>query len=739
MSGDDRCSIEVHDVRLVLVHHVLFLVALVFGLVHVAYHFGYTLDDAYISYRYARNCAQGLGLVYNPGVYVKGYSNTLLTTLAVIPEWFGTDPKLFVKVLSLGAYVLLLVMAYRLYSHTEASRLERACGVWLTALCAASTPLAVHFVNGLETGLYTLLLFAAIVCRVREQKVLGRPYSALLFALLVLSRPEGVALFAAIALYDLGWRISERRLTSYDVVFYALPSGTYCAELLWSSWYYGNALPQTYYAKTNEMPRDWHVVGVLLHGLRKQFESTGYFRDGLVKSGLGIGGLLLIPLALLNRQERRLNGAFLAALLGQLVFIIRARSDWAPAFRFGAPLLPLLFALQVEGIKALGARARRWSVPLSWGLATLVLIASVVPQVRESIQVQSERFVNAENKLVEGAFLASLANPGSTLSSFDIGGFGYAARGFDILDTAALTDPNADCRRVNCGRYAALILPDVIRLHRRRSRDAFVTNVVTKRQAYLSVRGGKYLLRRSQAFLSDFSDAVQKIAPNTSLSSLAAHDAPPVVTPNSSMQLTLYWRRNAAADISILTSRHFEWISGESTVRASASESILKHADAVWKEHELLGDFATVRVPADPGTYSLAVSAGNVRIVLRDIMVLSSREAASKAVELIAAAESERRKGNELEALSLLAVAARLSPTARVPYYALATSRARTLREQARVAEKNSPETAFGFLREERRLLLRAFGDGGVANAELRNEIDANVVARDGLLRRLLR
>ncbi|GAH95705.1 unnamed protein product, partial [marine sediment metagenome] len=35
----------------------------------------YPTDDAYISYRYAQNLAEGNGLVYNLGERVEGYSN----------------------------------------------------------------------------------------------------------------------------------------------------------------------------------------------------------------------------------------------------------------------------------------------------------------------------------------------------------------------------------------------------------------------------------------------------------------------------------------------------------------------------------------------------------------------------------------------------------------------------------------------------------------------------------------
>src|SRR5688500_10686764 len=35
----------------------------------------FTVDDSYISYRYARNFARGLGLVYNEGERIEGYTN----------------------------------------------------------------------------------------------------------------------------------------------------------------------------------------------------------------------------------------------------------------------------------------------------------------------------------------------------------------------------------------------------------------------------------------------------------------------------------------------------------------------------------------------------------------------------------------------------------------------------------------------------------------------------------------
>src|SRR4028118_1360069 len=44
------------------------------------------IDDAMISMRYAWNLSHGSGLVWNPGEYVEGYTNPLMTLLMSLPS-----------------------------------------------------------------------------------------------------------------------------------------------------------------------------------------------------------------------------------------------------------------------------------------------------------------------------------------------------------------------------------------------------------------------------------------------------------------------------------------------------------------------------------------------------------------------------------------------------------------------------------------------------------------------------
>ncbi|MFQ5945318.1 MAG: hypothetical protein ACE5NC_03625, partial [Anaerolineae bacterium] len=57
-------------------------------ILHQAFYFvalgGDAVDDAYISFRYARNWVEGEGLVFNPGERVEGYTN-FLWTVALAP------------------------------------------------------------------------------------------------------------------------------------------------------------------------------------------------------------------------------------------------------------------------------------------------------------------------------------------------------------------------------------------------------------------------------------------------------------------------------------------------------------------------------------------------------------------------------------------------------------------------------------------------------------------------------
>src|SRR5690606_9328035 len=71
-------------------------------------------DDAFISFRYARNLAEGEGLVFNQGARVEGYTNFLWTVLLAGFIALGLDPAQVSIVLRIGSLAGSCLLAARL-------------------------------------------------------------------------------------------------------------------------------------------------------------------------------------------------------------------------------------------------------------------------------------------------------------------------------------------------------------------------------------------------------------------------------------------------------------------------------------------------------------------------------------------------------------------------------------------------------------------------------------------------
>src|SRR2546425_12080772 len=92
------------------------LLAIAVAAVLMAIH-GYGLgrspqDDAFISFRYARNLIEGHGLVFNSGERVEGYTNFLWTVMLAPALALGIDPLEAARALgTLCAIATLLVLS----------------------------------------------------------------------------------------------------------------------------------------------------------------------------------------------------------------------------------------------------------------------------------------------------------------------------------------------------------------------------------------------------------------------------------------------------------------------------------------------------------------------------------------------------------------------------------------------------------------------------------------------------
>jgi len=130
--------------------------------------FGFTLfDDAMISMRFARNLAEGYGLVWNAGERVEGYTNPLWTLWMTLIHATGvSDVRASLVVMISGALILL---ATSLVAARIAARIFESSDVAAAtfALVAFNYALSFWTLRGMEVGLLALLVTVALGLAVR--------------------------------------------------------------------------------------------------------------------------------------------------------------------------------------------------------------------------------------------------------------------------------------------------------------------------------------------------------------------------------------------------------------------------------------------------------------------------------------------------------------------------------------------------------------------------------------------
>lgn len=132
------------------------------------------VDDALISFAYARNLADGAGFVSQPGkVPVEGFSNPLWTLMFVPGFWLNSQvPVLYAKLLGHAFSFGTLFFGFQIVQRITGSRLFGSVAMIFLAL---NTAFVVWGVSGLENALYGFEVMAlAYLCVVSLDRLSWR-------------------------------------------------------------------------------------------------------------------------------------------------------------------------------------------------------------------------------------------------------------------------------------------------------------------------------------------------------------------------------------------------------------------------------------------------------------------------------------------------------------------------------------------------------------------------------------
>lgn len=313
------------------------------------------IDDAFISFRYCRNFLAGNGLVFNIGERVEGYTNFLWVLLLSGAGALGIDLVVASQFLGAGFALATLFLLFR-FPTSDRTWWSAAVA---PALCAFNAVFCLWSIHGLETTMFGFCLLAAVYADL-QQSTRDRftPWGPLLYALATLTRPEGFFLYFASLAYwlffspkEISFPLRARRAVLSAALYAVIIGG----HLLWRHAYYGDWLPNTFYAKSG------FSALVLMRGFRYL---ARFFSP--VPSLLF---LLLIPAAISAIHDRSVR-FILWMVCAALGLVVMEGGDAFPGFRFIAPVLPLLYLLVQEGLRRL--------VPLLKQKTALIVLLGVL-------------------------------------------------------------------------------------------------------------------------------------------------------------------------------------------------------------------------------------------------------------------------------------------------------------------------------------------------------------------------
>lgn len=318
---------------LVIKDNALSLLTLCILLAGVQFYWFYTVEDAYISFRYAENLIDGNGLVYNPGSRVEGYTNFLwvicLAFLHSLVSWI--DLPLTAKLL--GAFCsTLTLLCLAQYSHPC---IKNRFKLIIPLIVVISPGFLLWTVAGLETPLVTLLLTIAFVIDQSERKAMHFR-AGICFGFAILTRPDIALVFAAYLSVQM---LVNRKNVRYAIALLAGCGAIVVPHALFRFFYYNSFVPNTYFIKTKRF----------LGG------GTAYFMKYL-----SIAGLIPISLAILGCVVRGNCRKTIISLtippVVYLSYIHHIGGDWMPMGRYFIPVIPLFAIAAVLTLSQLHLR-----------------------------------------------------------------------------------------------------------------------------------------------------------------------------------------------------------------------------------------------------------------------------------------------------------------------------------------------------------------------------------------------
>lgn len=220
------------------------------------------IDDANITFVYAKNLANGNGIVYNTGgEHVEGSSTMLWVLVCSIAYKFFSSPEFVILIISFLSVVFVLTYFLKFLIENAKSRFQGILfsSVFLSWIFAIPNYIVWSTITLMEFGLYSAIILGLTTATLKnlsnKSQKLDKIILTVFLVSVVLIRPEGLLwsiLFLGINIF--GVFLNLRNIKNTLKVTYPYIAATILSILGLISFrliYFGYPVPNTYYAKVS--------------------------------------------------------------------------------------------------------------------------------------------------------------------------------------------------------------------------------------------------------------------------------------------------------------------------------------------------------------------------------------------------------------------------------------------------------------------------------------------------------
>jgi hypothetical protein len=388
----------------------------------------FTGDDAYITFRYARNIAAGLGFVYNQGEYVLGTTTPLLTLILASAKLISIPiiPVAKFTGFTFGlAYLILVISQFNNFS-------KRAALVLLFAVTVSLIPTNSKWdVAGMETALYIFLVYFILFYSEDKSAIVIGLAAALCF----LVRIDGILAFGALLIFKITNKTPPKNIIKILVYFsiFIFP------WLIFATIYFGSPVSNSALAKSITYAH--YPVWAFPVMIFKQLTSRLHLMISLPFILAAISSVFYV---MIRKKKYRI------VTIWTLLYIAFFSLTGAPMHGwYFAPLLPAIFFQLFVSIADLLDWASRKMTPHTSKLINPALIILTVMAVFSGIILINSRAAELrenwkafDEEIVDpiADYLFKYGKEGDVLSLETFGSVGWYTD-FPILDRGGLVSP----------------------------------------------------------------------------------------------------------------------------------------------------------------------------------------------------------------------------------------------------------------------------------------------------------